>query len=186
MLGVLVGEKYVFVASAAACILVLPLVFSLQSAAAQADEQMAKPQRDSSRIDVRIWLLMGLPIVGVSGLSVMMSNLMPYTLNLFEVPKITLSIALSLSAATGLIANLAFVRWSKKPEGFPSSMVGLSWIGVCLGFAGLAAVVQTSLAFLFIPLLFTVLTLAKTCFTVSILAMYSNNQKKQSRPTRSI
>lgn len=179
VLGVLVGEKYVFVASAAACILVLPLVFSLQSATAQADEQMAKPQRENSRIDVRTWLLMGLPIVGVSGLSVMMSNLMPYTLNLFEVPKITLSIALSLSAATGLLTNLAFVRWGKKPEGFPSNMVGLSWIGVCLGFVGLAAVVQTSLAFLLIPLLFTVLTLAKTCFTVSILGYVFQQPKNK-------
>ncbi|MCZ4272679.1 MFS transporter [Maritalea porphyrae] len=181
VLGVVIGEKFVFVVSAVACILVLPLVVMGRFGGVERSSQAAnaKPETTSARVGLKTWLLMGVPIVGVSGLSVMMSNLMPYTLNLFEVPKILLSVALSLSAATGLLVNLAFVRWGKKPSGFPSGMIALSWFGVVVGFLGLALAVPSPFSIYMIPLMFMLLTLSKTSFTVSIMGYVFQQPKER-------
>jgi len=184
ILGVVIGEKFVFAVSAIACVLVLPLVLisGLGRSAQSLENGQGETNGKHERVGLNTWLLMGVPIIGISGLSVMMSNLMPYTLNLFEVPKILLSVALSLSAATGLLCNFAFVRWGKKPSGFPSGMIALSWIGVCVGFMGLALSVPSPFSVYLIPLMFMLLTLSKTSFTVAILRYVFQQPKERAAP----
>lgn len=171
VLGVIFGEKFVFVLSAVVCLLVLPLVvlYKLSDKGHQSHGSETDVDENQANIALSVWLMLGVPIVGVSGLASMMSNLLPYTLNLFEVPKITLSIALSASAITGLLTNLAFVRWGKKPIGFPLNSLGVAWIGCCVGFLGLAYAVTQPQAYVTVPILFGILAMARTSYMVAIL-----------------
>jgi len=179
VLGVLIGEKIVFVVSAVMCVLVLPLIFMglFSQVDKTSSDAKTKTNPPFAQIGLNIWLLMGVPIIGVSGLSVMMSNLLPYTMNLFEIPKIILSVSLSASAVTALLCNIVFVRLGTKRERFPTLLVAGSWFGTCVGFLGLCVALPSSHAALLLPMLFVVLTLCKTTFTVAVMGFVFQQPK---------
>ena len=177
VLGVIIGERIVFAVSAVACLCVLPLVLTLKDQAAKRDAVEHEKQQHESKLSLSMMLRLGVPIATVSSLSVMMSNLMPYTLNLFDVPKITLSVALSCSAVTAMLVNIAYVRWRTATPLLPVHMIGLAWMGVVLGFALLATIVPTSAAVILVPVSFALLSASKASFTVAVMGFVFQQPK---------
>ncbi|WP_310619800.1 MFS transporter [Flexibacterium corallicola] len=168
VLSVQFGEASVFLLSSLLAAIVLPVlaIFPLPDSARHTKE-CAEGMR-AAGISPAFLAGFGACILAINGLSLMFTNLLPYALNFYGVPKLTLSLALSASALAATVFNLYVMKVSPKLQGFPKRFVLTSWVMSAVGFAALSVLLPFHhINWAGIPLVFMVLSIGRVLFEVS-------------------
>lgn len=168
VIGSAYGESAVFTVSALMAALAVPFVLALPK-----DRPDTSPgpeeKKEGSRGTAGIWLILVLPILFVNGIASLFSNLIPFAFSFYELPKTLLALAISCSAAGGLLANLVILRFPMATEDYPTRRIWLAWSANATLFLLLAGVLPTAAwAFYAVPVIFGLLSGARALFEVAI------------------
>ena len=155
------SEDVVFLLSAG--ITFLSLVFVLYLPLTNND-QSEKPSTQNSRHLFWAWIGFGLPILWVEGLGVFVSNLMPYTLNFYSVPKWLLSVSLTASAIASLVTSSLLMKYYRPDQNYPAISLFYIWAAISVGFISLALTIPVF--YLLIPCAFMAVSAGRCGFDV--------------------
>ncbi len=165
VISVLFSERYVFVLSALLACLALLIILS---------ERMKDPIRKQDSyngppnvIDRSILIPFSFVILFVGGISAMYTNLIPYAFNFYSVPKLALSIALSVSAVSGILFNLWIIKKNPTTSDFPTLHFFFAWFLSASFFIALSfSMLSGEHSLILIPLAFAGITVARAYFEV--------------------
>ncbi len=178
LFAVTTGELSAFATSALISALAACLVIWTPATTQPATNTTASPV--TTKFPWQRLLTFCLPVIFIEGLSLLFSNLIPYSFNYYEVPKITLSLALSVSAIGNLLTGAFLVARPANATVYPRRTMFLAWVANSVLFAMLtAAMLTTDLAAVLIPLVFFCLASTKTFFDVSLNHFIFNQPKQE-------
>jgi predicted MFS family arabinose efflux permease len=115
------------------------------------------------------------------------TNVIPYSFNFYSVPKITLSIALSVSAVGNLLTGAFLVSRGSKRHGFPVKPIAVGWLMNVLMFL----ILTLGMGFSDNPLIIIVgafffLAVSKTLFDISLNNYIFSQEKQQAAQLSSL
>ncbi|KZL13487.1 MFS transporter [Pseudovibrio sp. Ad37] len=178
ILAVHYGEQAVFILSFTLCCVALLGLLSSPLSNQQPTQTVAVKQSISGE-QIPLLFLTGFAccIVISTGLSLTFSNLLPYTFNYYAIPKTILSISLSASALAAILFNLTILRQKLIITAFPQTHLMASCILSAAAFGCLSlTLLQKTWYWILIPLLFSVLSVARAYFeTFSNAYIFSCN-----------
>ena len=164
--SVTAGEHFAFVTSGVVAVIAVSFVLWIPHL--RHDEQPLTPAQSTPLSISRAVVLFSLPIIFIEGMSLLFTNIIPYSFNYYSVPKITLSIALSVSAVGNLLTGAYLVSQGSPSKHFPVKALFLAWLTNCLMFFILtAAMGLLENPMIIIIGVFFFLAVSKTLFDVS-------------------
>jgi MFS family permease len=164
--SVTAGEHFAFVTSGVVAVVAVSFVLWIPHLR-QNEQPLASGQSTPLSLS-RTIVLFSLPIIFIEGMSLLFTNIIPYSFNYYSVPKITLSIALSVSAVGNLLTGAYLVSQGSPSKQFPVKALFLAWLTNCLMFFILtAAMGLLENPMIIIIGVFFFLAVSKTLFDVS-------------------
>jgi predicted MFS family arabinose efflux permease len=165
--SITLGETFAFTVSGLMALAAMLFVFWMPSMTQQKSGH--KPPTSNVSSPFKFLLLFSMPIVFIDGLSLLFTNVIPYSFSFYSVPKITLSISLSVSAVGNLLMGAFLVKQGKSNGKFPVTLLLFAWLINTLLFGALTWVMPYQAVTVFIiPGIFFFLSIAKTLFDVSL------------------
>jgi MFS family permease len=179
------GEHFAFLTSGVVAIVAIFLVLWVPQLDWPKQEQ--KPdQKEAIPITYFIFFF-SMPILFIEGMSLLFTNVIPYSFNFYSVPKITLSIALSVSAVGNLLTGAFLVSRGSKRHGFPVKPIAVGWLMNVLMFL----ILTLGMGFSDNPLIIIVgafffLAVSKTLFDISLNNYIFSQEKQQAAQLSSL
>jgi MFS family permease len=160
------GEHFAFVTSGVVAALAVSFVLWIPNL--HHDEQSLAPTQKNPFAITRTVILFSIPILFIEGMSLLFTNVIPYSFNYYSVPKITLSIALSVSAVGNLLTGAYLVSKGSPAEAFPFKAIFIAWLTNCTMFFMLTMAIGFAVnPMMLIVVAFFFLAVSKTLFDVS-------------------
>ncbi len=109
------------------------------------------------------------------------TNMLPFALNYYDIPKITLSISLTASASAGILFNLFIMYLRPATKGLPIRHIALSWLGMGVAFCAISySLGLGTLSLFLIPLTFSCASVARVYFEVFTTSFIFSQDKSAS------
>jgi len=166
IISVYLGEKSVFLISALLGVVYTILVIyqpDVSNSKNSRNQTSEKPESIAMNIKKSI-IFMAVSIFVINGVFIMFTNLLPYAFNFYDIPKISLSSAISSSAIGAIIFNLYILKSKPVITTFPVNAIFRAWIGIAL----LLTIIVASLKFANIY----VFIISVSYFFISMLRTY--------------
>lgn len=167
VMAAVMGEKSVFILSSIMAFSAVLVMCKLSFFRTPNKTEMDKAHEFISN---RHFLIMfGVAVVFLNGVGAMFTNLLPYAFNFYDIPKLTLSIAVSCSAMGGILCNLVIFKVNPRIEGFPIKHIFNSWSAIAVLFVCLALSLTLEVFSIFvIPFMFFLISVCRAYFEVYI------------------
>ena len=176
--SVTAGEHYAFFVSGVMCLFAVSLLAFLKDSSTLTAAQPDTEKATRSVVPPEFLWLMLTPVFFIGGLSNLFSNMIPYTFEQFDIPKLTLSLALSVSALGNMLVGAFLIVKENSINQLPRNRLLFSWIGTILSFLALTLALHwPEWALVLIPALFFVLSSLKTFYDISLNSFIFNQPR---------